>query len=120
MLSSRAKNSPACSPDGKWVVFESDAAGKSTMWRVPIEGGKPQPLSDKLSRLPVISPDGTQVAMYDWSEGDHTPPCFAIPCTPTFEVNAWTAARNPLMDFAGCRRRGSAGAGRVQYGRDVG
>jgi Tol biopolymer transport system component len=64
MLSSRAKNSPACSPDGKWVVFEFDAAGKSTMWRVPIEGGKPQPLSDKLSRLPVISPDGTQVAMY--------------------------------------------------------
>jgi Tol biopolymer transport system component/DNA-binding winged helix-turn-helix (wHTH) protein len=69
----REVNSPAGSPDGKWVVFESDDAGKATVWRVPIEGGEPQPLSDKLSRLPVISPDGTQVAMYYWSERDDAP-----------------------------------------------
>jgi Tol biopolymer transport system component len=73
LVAGREVNSPACSRDGKWVVYESNAGGKSTVWRVSIEGGAAQPLTGKLSRHPVISPDGALVAMYYWDERDDSP-----------------------------------------------
>ncbi|MGH9430119.1 MAG: protein kinase domain-containing protein [Terriglobia bacterium] len=57
---------PSCSPDGKWVVFTSLRApprpGISTLWRVPIDGGKPERLTDYPSELPDVSPDGKWIA----------------------------------------------------------
>jgi Tol biopolymer transport system component len=38
-----------------------------------MEGGAAQRLTSKLSRLPVISPDGAQVAMYYWDEREGSP-----------------------------------------------
>jgi serine/threonine protein kinase/Tol biopolymer transport system component len=53
---------PDCSPDGKWVVYESiDKSVGSTVWRIAIEGGQPIQLTPQLSTNPRVSPDGTFV-----------------------------------------------------------
>jgi Tol biopolymer transport system component len=59
---------PDLSPDGRWVVYQSIDSGASSIWKVPIEGGAAVQLTDN-SNLPVVSPDGRQVACYYW--GDH-------------------------------------------------
>jgi Tol biopolymer transport system component len=64
-------------PDGNWVVYKgTDAAGKQSLFRVPIGGGQPQRLGD----LPVQgqfqgiwrSPDGRQIlaVSMDWTKYD--------------------------------------------------
>jgi Tol biopolymer transport system component len=53
---------PVCSPDGKWVVYQSRVSGKNTIWKVPIEGGDPAQLSDSFGTYPVLSPDGKLMA----------------------------------------------------------
>lgn len=52
---------PRCSPDGKWVVYAS-IANPSGLFRVSIEGGAPEPLTNKTSTYPAISPDGSLIA----------------------------------------------------------
>jgi Tol biopolymer transport system component len=59
---------PVCSPDGKWVAYQSSDAGKSTVWRVSTDGSAAQQLTDKPSYSPAISPDGKAVAFY-YGEG---------------------------------------------------
>jgi serine/threonine protein kinase len=52
---------PVCSPDGKWV-FYSDLSNGAKLTRVPLDGGKPE----RISELPAyefdISPDGKLAA----------------------------------------------------------
>ena len=50
---------PECSPDGKWVVYASD---RPNLWKVPIEGGDPVPVTGMISTMPAISPDGKLIA----------------------------------------------------------
>jgi eukaryotic-like serine/threonine-protein kinase len=54
---------PVCSPDGKWVYY-SDQFNGAKLTRVPLDGGKPE----RISELPAyefdISPDG-QLAAFD-------------------------------------------------------
>lgn len=59
---------PCFSADGKWVVYASYNSGKPTLWKVSVEGGDPVRLTDKLSRHPVVSPDGRYIAYYHWDE----------------------------------------------------
>jgi Tol biopolymer transport system component len=54
----RASLDPNCSPDGKWLAYVSPDAGKSELFRIPIDGGQPKKLSDLHAVLPGISPDG--------------------------------------------------------------
>jgi len=61
LTSGSGEDYPQVSPDGKWVVYTL-FTGKTTLWRVSIEGGAPFPVSDKLTSSPVISPDGTWIA----------------------------------------------------------
>jgi eukaryotic-like serine/threonine-protein kinase len=74
---------PSCSPDGKWVVYWSESAGKDELWKVSIDGGDPVQLtSAAAATLPSISRDGKWIA------------CF-------YQVNAkgpWTLA---VLPFAG-------------------
>jgi Tol biopolymer transport system component len=54
---------PDCSPDGKWVVYQSlDKSAGFTVWRVAMEGGNPLQLSYQWAYGPRISPDGRLVA----------------------------------------------------------
>lgn len=66
-------NNPHLSPDGRWVVFQSWDSGVPSLWKVPIEGGDPVQLNDTRSNLPVISPDGKQIACFYWDEQANPP-----------------------------------------------
>jgi Tol biopolymer transport system component len=59
---------PQITPDGRWIVYASWLVGKPTVWKIPIDGGEPVQLTDKYSRIPVISPDGKQFACSYWDE----------------------------------------------------
>jgi Tol biopolymer transport system component len=66
---------PVCSPDGKWV-FYTDVSNGVKLTRVPLDGGKPE----RLSELPVygfdISPDGKLAAF----------PTFVSPSSPKMQL----------------------------------
>jgi eukaryotic-like serine/threonine-protein kinase len=59
---------PQITPDGRWIVYASWLVGKPTVWKISIDGGEPVQLTDKYSRIPVISPDGKQFACSYWDE----------------------------------------------------
>ncbi|PYT07308.1 MAG: hypothetical protein DMF60_07390 [Acidobacteria bacterium] len=60
---------PACSPDGKWVLYTPlSSGGKPSLWKIPIDGGDPIQINDRISVRPAISPDGKWVACH-WSGG---------------------------------------------------
>lgn len=56
------------SPDGRWVAYVSMDQGNATIWRTPTGGGQPERVSDPTANLPLISPDGKQIACYYWDE----------------------------------------------------
>ena len=53
---------PACSPDGKWVIFTSIDQGVGALWRVPIQGGHKEKISAEPCYRSAISPDGQSIA----------------------------------------------------------
>jgi len=53
---------PRSSPDSRFVYYGSLSGGVRSIWRVPIEGGAAEPLTDRLSNHPDPSPDGNSVA----------------------------------------------------------
>jgi len=55
---------PLCSPDGKWVFYESGVSGRNEIWKVGAEGGAASRWPGKLSDTPAISPDGKWIAGY--------------------------------------------------------
>jgi len=64
---------PSCSPDGKWVVYNSVGSDQNlyALWRVSIEGGEPLRLTDGESEHPAISPDGKHIAYCYSSKGKY-------------------------------------------------
>lgn len=61
------------SPDGRWVVYVSFDSGNGTLWRVSIDGGGAIQLSGPTANLPVVSPDGKQIACFYWDEQANPP-----------------------------------------------
>jgi len=62
---------PVCSPDGKWVFYETVSNGKQVLMRVAITGGSPETVTDQLALSPIlagaapaVSPDSKLVAFY--------------------------------------------------------
>lgn len=51
-------SNPACSPDGKWVMYSSSSSGRQRLWRVPIDGGEPASLVQDASWDALPSPSG--------------------------------------------------------------
>jgi eukaryotic-like serine/threonine-protein kinase len=64
LTSGDGESVPDCSPDGKWVVYQSLGRFPEgyTLWRVPMEGGDPVQLTHQLADRPRISPDGRLVS----------------------------------------------------------
>ncbi len=54
---------PTYSPDGFWILFESEAAGNRDLWLMPATGGEPRQLTTDpgFDTAPSWSPDGTKV-----------------------------------------------------------
>jgi len=63
---------PACSPDGRWVVYPSVRADTPSIWRVPVEGGEPTPMIEQQSLEALPSPGG-RLLYYLGVEWDERP-----------------------------------------------
>jgi eukaryotic-like serine/threonine-protein kinase len=57
----KVDQSPICSPDGHWVIYE-DAVNGNQLMKVPIDGGKAEKVSDKLTAAFDVSPDSKTIA----------------------------------------------------------
>ena len=59
------------SPDGAWLVYDSDVSGNSDIWRLPLAGGTPEQITnDPRSDFgPDVSPDGREVAYHAFQDG---------------------------------------------------
>ena len=97
-------NWPQFSADGKWIVFQHfDLAAPGSVWRVPVDGGTPEKISEASCVRPTISPDGNWIGC--WSrepngpfdlavlpfKGDGPARTFKVP--PTVEVSWDTPLR---------------------------
>lgn len=56
---------PTFSPDGKWIFFQhADPDSPYKLWRVSIEGGTPERITDGIAIRATASPDGKFVAFW--------------------------------------------------------
>jgi serine/threonine-protein kinase len=69
--SSQVIESMRVSPDGRWLLYDSNLEGNSDIYRMPIGGGA----SERLTSNPVdefapdLSPDGRTIAYHTWRTG---------------------------------------------------
>ncbi|HEX8336670.1 MAG TPA: tetratricopeptide repeat protein, partial [Pyrinomonadaceae bacterium] len=72
-------NWPQVTRDGRWVVYEHAGEGaRTSLWRVPLEGGRPERLTRDLSMRPSVSPDGRAVAYWHKEEKPGAPWSIAV------------------------------------------
>jgi Tol biopolymer transport system component len=59
------------SPNGRWLVFDSDRDGHQAIYRVPVSGGEPEALSADSGDdfEPSWSADGREIAYYGFRQG---------------------------------------------------
>jgi serine/threonine protein kinase/Tol biopolymer transport system component len=55
-----AEISPVVTPDSKWIIFQN--ISDLRLWKVPVDGGQPVQIIDKLASQAAISPDGKLIA----------------------------------------------------------
>lgn len=63
---------PHASPDGRWLVFDSDQRGNADIYRMPAGGGSIERLTDdpRPEFGASLSPDGTELAYHKWVDGE--------------------------------------------------
>jgi len=59
------------SPDGQWLVFDSDRRGNADIYRMALPDGEPEPLTDDPAddMIPSWSPDGQEIVFYSFRHG---------------------------------------------------
>jgi len=60
------------SPDGKWLVFDSNRSGNQDIYKMPVGGGEMEKLTTHPSDdfLPSWSPDGKEIVFYSFRKGN--------------------------------------------------
>jgi dipeptidyl aminopeptidase/acylaminoacyl peptidase len=60
----KSATAPEFSPDSRYVYFSSERSGKPNLWRIPVDGGEAEMLTDWKGEIGAfhISPDGKWVA----------------------------------------------------------
>ncbi len=62
---------PQCTPDGRWIVYQS-GGNYPTLWKMPSVGGETIQLTKTTASRPSLSPDGKFIA-YHYLDGTMTP-----------------------------------------------
>jgi eukaryotic-like serine/threonine-protein kinase len=59
------------SPDGRWLVYDSDVGGNADLYRMALPQGTPERLTTDSADdfFPKVSPDGREVAFHSWRGG---------------------------------------------------
>lgn len=63
------RGAPSWSPDGKWVAVAADAGEGGRIYKIPVDGGSPERLTDTLAFDAVWSPDGQTIVYEDRTVG---------------------------------------------------
>jgi len=60
----KSSTSPEFSPDGRYIYFASARSGKPNVWRIPVDGGEAEMVTDWKGEMGAfhVSPDGKWVA----------------------------------------------------------
>jgi Tol biopolymer transport system component/tRNA A-37 threonylcarbamoyl transferase component Bud32 len=60
------------SPDGKWLVFDSNRSGNQDIYKMPVGGGELEKLTTHPSDdfIPSWSPDGKEIVFYSFRKGN--------------------------------------------------
>ena len=60
----KSATAPEFSPDSRYVYFSSERSGKPNLWRIPVDGGEAEMLTDWKGEIGAfhVSPDGKWVA----------------------------------------------------------
>jgi Tol biopolymer transport system component len=105
---------PSCTPDGKWVVYQSSTGGTQHIMKVGSDGGAPAELASGVVFPPNVSPDGKLVA-YQRVSGEGAKqkleyviqsieggaPVRVLPADPTASLLAWAPDGQALMATQG-------------------
>jgi TolB protein len=63
-------NSPAVSPDGRYILFISNRGGMPSIWRMDADGGNQKQLtSGQEDYGPQVTPDGQWIVFHSWRSG---------------------------------------------------
>jgi serine/threonine protein kinase/Tol biopolymer transport system component len=76
----RRNRDPAVSPDGRYVVWQSNRTGNTNIWRMDIDGGALRQLTQSVeASSPRISPDGKWVVYQDHSNRGRRTTLWKVP-----------------------------------------
>jgi eukaryotic-like serine/threonine-protein kinase len=64
-----ANSYPSCSMDNQWIYYDNQSGPKTSVLKVPLEGGDPFQLTDEYARMPVVSPDNQYLACRYFVDG---------------------------------------------------
>jgi Tol biopolymer transport system component len=72
-MNNQANVFPSVTPDGRYILYESDRTGADHIWRMDIDGGNQEQLTfGEVERVPNCSPDSHWVVYNSWKSGKAT------------------------------------------------